>query len=53
MSWDDIRFHLTGVLASLAILTLLPVALVGGYAGVYILTKYIHCDVVKLCKVMK
>jgi hypothetical protein len=53
MNWDDIRFHLTGVLASLLILTLIPVALVGGYAGGYILIKYIYCDVVKLCEVMK
>lgn len=49
MIWGDIRVHLTAAIAFLLFLTLLPVALTGGF----FVTKYIYCDVAKLCSELK
>jgi hypothetical protein len=49
MNWDEIRVHLTAAIAFLLLLTLMPVALTGGFFA----TKYIYCDVAKLCEGVK
>lgn len=49
MIWDDIRFTLIYVIGLLTILVLMPVALSGGFFA----TKYIYCDVAKLCSEIK
>ena len=49
MTWDDIRFTLVYVIGVLILLTLMPVALSGGFFA----TKYIYCDQMQLCKEIK
>ena len=49
MIWDDIKFGLFYVIGFLTVLVLMPVALTGGFFA----TKYIYCDVAKLCSEIK
>lgn len=49
MIWDDIKFGLFYVIGFVTVLTLMPVALTGGFFA----TKYIYCDVAKLCSEIK
>lgn len=49
MIWGDIRVHLTAAISFLLLLTLMPVALIGGF----FMTKLIYCDVAKLCSELK
>lgn len=46
---DDIKFGLFYVIGFVTVLTLMPVALTGGF----FVTKYIYCDVAKLCSEIK
>jgi hypothetical protein len=51
MIWYDIRFKffLGAAVAFLLFLAMIPVALTGGFFA----TKYIYCDVAKLCPLIK
>ena len=49
MIWDDIKVHLTAAIGFLLLLTLMPVALTGGF----FVTKYIYCDKLQLCQEIK
>ena len=47
--WDELKGGLAFALTLAVFITLIPVALSGGFFA----TKYIYCDVLKLCSEIK
>lgn len=47
--WDELKVSLSIALSLIVFITLMPVALTGGF----FVTKYIYCDVAKLCEEIK
>lgn len=47
--WDELRASLCMALSLVVFITLIPITLTGGFFA----TKYIYCDVAKLCSEIK